>query len=36
METKVGYKLHKRIDMPFPSIFICCSHEEQRQWKECL
>lgn len=31
-----GYELHKRNIIPFPSIFICCSVKEQRQWKECF
>lgn len=30
------YKVHKRNIIPFPSIFICCSFKEQRQWKECF
>lgn len=36
MENAMGRKLHIQVYLPFPSIFICCSVKEQRQWKECF
>ncbi len=30
------HKMPKLDNIPFPSIFICCSVKEQRQWKECF